>query len=69
MSNFGDPKNLKTRQEAFPEAIDEAKFATDSLYYAAQLLVFCSHGSAGKVAELADQIVLEVKRLMEEKKN
>lgn len=69
MANFGDPKNLETRQQVLSEAIKEMKSASDELYCAAKLLVFCSHSSAGKIAELADQIMLEMRRLISEKKN
>lgn len=63
MSKLGDPNNLHTRREALNEAIDEINFAADSLYYAAKLLIFCSHGSASKIASLADQMLVEMKQL------
>jgi len=63
MSTLGDPNNLHTRLSTLNEAIDEIDFAADSLYYAANLLSFCSHSSASKIAALADQLLLEMKLL------
>ncbi len=63
MSNFGDPKNLHGRPALLQDVRTEMKEAADNLYYAAKILVFCSHGSSSKVAELADQILVEIKKL------
>lgn len=63
MNKLGNPNNLHTRKEALNEAVDEIGSAADSLYYAAKLLAFCSHSSASKIAGLADQILVEMKKL------
>jgi hypothetical protein len=62
-SNLGDPKNLRSRPALLQDARTEIKEAADNLYYAAKILVFCSHGSASRVAELADQVLVEIKKL------
>jgi hypothetical protein len=63
MNHLGDPNNLASRQGCLQDASIEMREAADNLYYAAKLLVFCSHSSASRVAELADQIMTEIKIL------